>query len=104
MKASRIVVAAWLMALLAACGGGGDSGPARGSLVEPPATITTMTAADIDAATASSGLQALSGKALCDVKVVALNYHTIGPASESTNSSGVMLVPTGPGLDLLGVF
>jgi pimeloyl-ACP methyl ester carboxylesterase len=95
MKASRIVVAAWLMALLAACGGGGDSGPARGSLVEPPATITTLTAADIDAATASSGLQALSGKALCDVKVVALNYNTIGPASESTNSSGVMLVPTG---------
>ena len=83
-----------LAALLAACGGG-SSGPERGSLVETPTTLATLTAAQIDASTASSGLQALSGKALCDVKVVALNYNTVGPASEATNSSGVMLVPTG---------
>lgn len=82
--------------VLSACGGSDDSGgPARGSLVEAPATVTTLTAAQIDAATASSGLQALSGKAKCDVKVVALNYNTVGALSENTNSSGVMLVPTG---------
>ncbi len=84
------------MLLLSACGGGDDSNShPRGSLVDTPATVTTLTAAQIDAATASSGLQALSGKAQCDVKVIALNYNTIGPAAESTNSSGVMLVPTG---------
>ena len=83
-----------LAALLAACGGG-SSGPDRGSLVETPTTLATLTAAQIDASTASSGLQALSGKALCDVKVVALNYNTVGPAGEATNSSGVMLVPAG---------
>lgn len=79
--------------LLAACGG--DSGPERGSLVEPPATVATLSAAQIDASTAASGLQLLSGKARCDVKVVALNYHTIGPKSEETNASGAMFVPGG---------
>lgn len=79
--------------LLTSCGG--DSGPERGSLAEDPVTLTTLTAAQIDASTAASGLQGLSGKALCDVKVVALNYNTIGPAAEETNVSGAMFVPTG---------
>ena len=58
--------------------------------------MATLTAAQIDAATASSGLQAISGKAQCDVKVVALNYATAGAkAGEMTNASGVMLVPAG---------
>jgi hypothetical protein len=48
--------------------------------------VTTLSAAQIDAATAASGLQALSGKAQCDVKVVALNYATVGAAGESVNS------------------
>ena len=47
-------------------------------LIDPPAVVTTLTAAQIDATTAASGLQALSGKAKCDVKVVALNYRTPG--------------------------
>jgi pimeloyl-ACP methyl ester carboxylesterase len=84
-----------LCAVLAACGGGDR--PDQGSLVDTPATIATLTAAQIDAGTASSGLQPLSGMAKCDVKVVALNYHTRGPADEDTNASGVMLVPTGTG-------
>ena len=82
-------------AFLAACGGSDDEKSTPGSLVDTPVTLTTLTAAQIDAATASSGLQALSGKAKCDVKVVALNYHTRGPADEDTNASGAMLVPTG---------
>jgi len=83
-------------ALLSACGGGGGGGdPSRGALVEPASVITTLTAAQIDAGTAASGLQALSGKAKCDVKVVALNYYTTGAKGEMSNASGVMLVPAG---------
>jgi pimeloyl-ACP methyl ester carboxylesterase len=82
-------------ALLAACGGGGKS--ERGSLVEAAATVATLSAAQIDASTAASGLQPLSGMAKCDVKIVALNYHTRGPADEDTNASAAMLVPTGTG-------
>ena len=66
----------------------------RGSLVEPAVVLTTLTAAQIDAGTAS-GLQAISGQARCDVKVVALNYNTVGVQGEKTNASGVMLVPAG---------
>ena len=58
--------------------------------------VATLTAAQMDAATAQSGLQAISGKARCDVKVVALNYATAGvKAGEQTNASGVLLVPGG---------
>lgn len=78
--------------LLAACG---DSALPRGTLLENPATITTLTVAQIDAATASSGLQALSGKAKCDVKVVSLFYSTSGVNGEEANASGVLLSPSG---------
>ena len=81
--------------ILAACGGSDDGKSTPGSLVDAPVTVTTLTAAQINGSTASSGLQALTGTAKCDVKVVALNYHTRGPADEDTNASGVMLVPTG---------
>ena len=85
-------------AVLTACGGGdngGGTGVTTGQLKELPATLTTLTAAQIDAATLASGAQALTGKALCDVKVVALNYSTLGPKGEDTNASGVLLVPSG---------
>ncbi|WP_414985886.1 lipase family protein [Acidovorax sp.] len=79
---------------LAACGGSDD--PARGTLLESATTVSTLTAAQIDASTAASGLQAVSGTAKCDVKVVALNYATVGAKGESgQNASGVMLVPAG---------
>ncbi len=92
-RLSCVAVAA--TALLTACGGSDDS-PHRGDLLEPPVAVATLTAAQIDAATAQSGLQALSGKARCDVKVVALNYATAGvKAGEQTNASGVLLVPGG---------
>ena len=88
-------VAVATTALLAACGGSDDS-PQRGDLLEPPVAVATITAAQMDAATAQSGLQAISGKARCDVKVVALNYATAGvKAGEQTNASGVLLVPGG---------
>lgn len=67
----------------------------RGTLLEPAALVTTLTAAQIDGGTAASGLQPISGKAKCDVKVVALNYNTLGVRGEAANASGVMLVPAG---------
>jgi pimeloyl-ACP methyl ester carboxylesterase len=82
-------------ALLAACGGGGDDGNFRGALIDSPATVATLTAAQIDASTATSGLQALAGKAKCDVRIQSLNFSTVGVNGEKTNSSGVLLVPAG---------
>jgi pimeloyl-ACP methyl ester carboxylesterase len=64
---------------------------ARGSLVDPAAVVTTLTTAQID----GGPLKALTGPAKCDVKVVALNYNTVGVKGEKTNASGVMLVPAG---------
>jgi pimeloyl-ACP methyl ester carboxylesterase len=92
MTPFKLACVASATALLAACGG---SDPDRGSLVEAATTVTTLTAAQIDTSTAASGLQAISGKAKCDVKVVALNYNTIGVKGEPANASGVMLVPAG---------
>ena len=94
MNYFRLTCVAAAAAMLVACGGSDD--PDRGELVDPAVVLTTLTAAQIDAGTASSGLQAISGKAKCDVKVVALNYATVGAkAGENTNASGVMLVPAG---------
>ena len=77
-------------ALLAACGG---SDPVNGSLIDAPSTLITLTKAQLDA----SGLIALSGPAKCDVKLVSLNYVTPGAKGESSNASGVLLLPTGAG-------
>lgn len=92
MQMMKLTFGASLVALLVACGG---NDPERGALVEDPATLVTLSAAQINATTAASGLQALSGSARCDVKVVALNYHTRGVTDEPANASGVMLVPAG---------
>ncbi|MFA7504969.1 MAG: lipase family protein [Burkholderiaceae bacterium] len=94
-----VLVAAWL----AACGSS-SSGPERGSLVEPAADglLATLTAAQIDAATAASGLQALAGVAQCDVQYVSLTYRTVGaqgedrlPDDEPIQVSGALLLPAG---------
>ncbi len=100
MKRAYLWSAVATATLLAGCGGGNDSSSGyvqvlTGRLKETPNTLATLTAAQIDDSTKTSGLQALTGKALCDVKVVALNYNTVGPANEDTNASGVLLVPTG---------
>ena len=95
MRNIHALTAVAVAVLLVACGGGGGSGDSRGTLIEVPQTITTLTAAQIDAGTTSSGLQPLTGPAQCDVRVVALNYSTVGANSEVTNASGVMLVPAG---------
>jgi pimeloyl-ACP methyl ester carboxylesterase len=81
--------------LLAACGGSEDAGSNRGALLDTPIVLATLTAAQIDANTAASGLQGISGKAICDVKVVSLNYLTPGVKNDTTNASGVLLIPVG---------
>lgn len=94
MKNCHILTAVAAAALLVACGGG-DNNDGRGALIDAPVTVSTLTAAQIDAGTASSGLQPITGKAKCDVRVVALNYATVGVQGEAANASGVMLVPAG---------
>lgn len=102
MRQTKLMASLALALLLAACGGGDDSAP-RGSLIEksPTAAIATLTAAQIDASTAASGLQALTGKARCDVSVVPLVYHTVGAqgetaiAGDAVHASGVLLLPVG---------
>ncbi len=81
--------------VLAACGGGDGNSINRGDLLESPQTLTTLTAAQIDAGTASGGLQPLTGKAQCDVRVLALHYSTIGVSAEEADESGVLLAPAG---------
>lgn len=94
MQFFRLSCVAVAAAVLSACGGSDD--PERGSLIDTPAVLTTLSAAQIDAATTASGLRPLAGAAKCDVKVVALNYNTVGArGNDFTNASGVMLVPGG---------
>ena len=64
----------------------------RGQLIDAAAVIYTYTTGAIDA----GPLLGLTGAAKCNVKVVPLNYKTIGVSGENTNSSGVLLLPSGP--------
>jgi pimeloyl-ACP methyl ester carboxylesterase len=93
MRKFHALTAVAAAVLVAACGGGG--GNDRGALLEPPQTVATLTAAQIDAAAQSSGLRALSGPAQCDVRITQLHYATVGVNGEEANASGAMLVPAG---------
>jgi pimeloyl-ACP methyl ester carboxylesterase len=94
MQRRLMLTAVAAAALLAACGGGNDD-DYRGSLIDDPAVVTTLTASAINSGTAASGLAPLTGAAKCDVQVVSLNYRTPGVQGEVTNSSGVLLLPAG---------
>ncbi len=63
----------------------------RGKLIDAAAVIYTYTTTAIDA----GPLKTLTGAAKCDVKVVPLNYQTIGVKGENTNASGVLMLPSG---------
>ena len=95
-------------ALLAACGGGSDTGGetvtdnsgARGSLVHnPPLRVTAMTAAQFQERLAESAsgksLLAVAGAPKCGVSVHYIQYGTVGGAGEATDASGALMVPTG---------
>ena len=99
--------------LVAACGGGGSSGPTgtqnatpgRGELMQsPPPRITSLTAADYNASLSASltgkGLLTLStgsptGTLPCGVDVQYLKYGTVGGKGEATSASAALMVPTG---------
>ena len=98
MRSIHLLTAVAAAALLAACGGD----PGRGDLKEASTLVTTLSAAQLDAATAASGLQAISGKAKCDVRVVAINYLTPGVKGEMSNASGVVLLPSGTAAECTG--
>jgi pimeloyl-ACP methyl ester carboxylesterase len=95
-----------LMALLlAACGSEHNSHPVRGGLVDDPTEKSTQSIAQVDQATAASGLQILSGSAKCDVRVVQLNYYTAGvQPGEMTNASAALLIPSGTDPSCQGPF
>jgi len=88
MKTLKYGISILGAALLAACGG--NSTP-NGALIDTPVLLGTLTKAQFD----GGPLTGLSGKAKCDVKVVSLNYVTPGVKGESSNASGVLLLPSG---------
>lgn len=89
MQRRFLLTAVAAAAMLTACGG--DDHDRRGSLLEAPQTVATLSTAQVNAI----GLVPLAGAARCDVRVQSLNFRTVGVNGEETNSSGVLLVPAG---------
>ena len=77
----------------------GCIGAGSGYIIGVPTVIgSKLTTAQIDATTAATGLQPLTGTAKCDVTVVQINYQTSGvQPGEMTNASAAVLVPSGVG-------
>lgn len=111
MDHHKFLAGLFAAAILAGCGGSdNNSSPTaatsvgtnnastttqRGSLLSSN-TVLTLPATTIDTNASSSGLLAVAGQAKCDVTMVNLDYQTIGvKAGETTNSTGVMLIPSG---------
>ncbi|MEH3087995.1 MAG: alpha/beta hydrolase [Xylophilus ampelinus] len=89
--------------MLAGCGGSGgapEPAPGRGSLVvSPPAPVADFTAAQLAARLAADpqgqALLQLAGAPRCGVEARALHYRTVGAQGEATDSTGVLMRPTG---------
>ncbi|WP_127999341.1 alpha/beta hydrolase family protein [Piscinibacter defluvii] len=95
MRFFRWTAAAIAAAVLAACGGGSDDdAPARGALLNS-LVLGQATTAQIDAGTAASGAQALTGAARCDVTIRYVQYSTRAPGGEAVRASAGVLVPGG---------
>jgi pimeloyl-ACP methyl ester carboxylesterase len=94
MKCSSYALAILLSVTLTACGGSGDS--PQGKLLAAPNVIATVSTTQLDAITAGSGLQPLTGKANCDVTMAQINYQTSGAQPwELSNASAAVLIPGG---------
>ncbi|MBX3605720.1 MAG: prolyl oligopeptidase family serine peptidase [Piscinibacter sp.] len=86
--------AALAAALLVACGGGDEDPPERGTVLSG-LVLGQSTRAQIDAGTAASGAQALTGTARCDVTVRYIQYSTRAPGGAGARASAGVFVPTG---------
>jgi pimeloyl-ACP methyl ester carboxylesterase len=93
VKYVSCALAIFLSLALTACGGSGNP---SGALLAAPTTVATVTVAQLDAITAKSGLQALTGKAKCDVTMSQINYRTVGVEPRTwSNASAAVIVPSG---------
>jgi pimeloyl-ACP methyl ester carboxylesterase len=92
IRIGGIILAA--AALLTACGGGFDDSPKRGELLSG-LLLAQVPAAQIDAGTAASGVQPLTGAARCNVDVRYIRYSTRAPGGQEVNASAGVLVPSG---------
>lgn len=81
------------VALLSACGGGGDPAPVRGGVLQVE-SFGSYTSADIDAATQAAGSRALTGAAACDVSVQRIRYQTVDPKGAFATASTAVMVPS----------
>lgn len=82
--------------ILAGCAGNDDTPSPRGNLIGVSTDKGTQTITELNKTIADNGLQALTGTAKCDVKVVQINYQTPGvQPGEMTNASAAVLVPSG---------
>jgi hypothetical protein len=91
----RVQLFGMAAALLAACGGSSDDPPPARGTVLAAQVAGNVTAAQIDAGSAASGLQALAGTARCDVEVRYVLYATRDAAGAPATASAGVLVPTG---------
>ncbi|MDI4633003.1 prolyl oligopeptidase family serine peptidase [Pelomonas sp. V22] len=95
----HLALLALTSAALAGCGGGSnnkadDPPPARATIITA-LVAGAATAAQVDAGTAASGAQALTGKAACDVEVRYVLYMTRDPQGLPATASAGVLVPKG---------
>lgn len=89
--------------VLAGCGGGSeDAPPARGTIVSAledaelnPSQTWPIPTTQIDAGTAATGLQALTGKATCNVHIAYVLYMTRDPQGEAATASTAVFIPSG---------
>jgi hypothetical protein len=84
-----------LSGLIAACGDSSPVAPVRGSLNGGAGSPLTVTKAAIDAGSSASGAIALTGAALCDVKISSVQYNTVGGKGEATLATTAIMVPSG---------
>ncbi len=107
MNNFRFIVAAAATVLMTACGGSSSptsvitSSTARGTLsVNPPFRIASLSApafqAALSASASGSQLLQIAGAPTCGVDFYYLKFWTVGGANEPTQSSGALMVPTGP--------
>lgn len=101
----RLLLTAWLFALVGACGGGTGGGailppstPARGDLLRNPPELLATVPSGVALALLSDAVRLQIGSApapICDISVYRVRYQTVGGAGEPTTASAALMVPIG---------